>query len=198
MADEQRVLSLIAAIRESYLHSKTVYTRGGCYRFHLILKAVFPDAVPIYQVPGHVVTEIDGRLYDITGEVAAEQYQVRLDSDPRTLAEAPSWTFRGDGMQDAIEGKVVYLSGAISSDPEYKGKFDRAAEAIKSAGARICLNPAELPEAWGDYEAYMEHCMLMVRRAEVVVMLPCWPMSPGARAERAYAESLRRPVVDFA
>ncbi|MDA8413001.1 MAG: DUF4406 domain-containing protein [Desulfobacteraceae bacterium] len=100
-------------------------------------------------------------------------------------------------MKDSVAGKVVYISGAITADPDFKRKFNRAAEAVKAAGAALCLNPAELPEGWGNYEAYMEHCMLMVRRAEVVVMLPCWPYSPGAKAERAYAESLKRIVVDF-
>jgi hypothetical protein len=96
-----------------------------------------------------------------------------------------------------VNGKVVYISGAITSDPDFKRKFNKAANALREAGARICLNPAELPEGWGDYEAYMEHCMLMVRRAEVVVMLPCWSFSPGAKAERAYAESLRRIIVEY-
>lgn len=100
-------------------------------------------------------------------------------------------------MKELVNGKIVYISGAITADPDFKRKFNRAAEICISAGAKICLNPAELPEGWGNYEAYMEHCMLMVRRAEVVVMLPCWMYSPGAKAERAYAESLRRTVVDF-
>lgn len=100
-------------------------------------------------------------------------------------------------MENHVKGKIVYLSGAISSDPDFKSKFTRAAEQIRAAGARLCLNPAELPQSWEDYEIYMEHCMLMVRRAEVIVMLPCWPQSPGAKAERAYAESLRRVVVEI-
>ena len=100
-------------------------------------------------------------------------------------------------MNSTLIGKVVYISGAITADPDFKLKFNRAAEAVRAAGARLCLNPAELPENWGDYEAYMEHCMLMVRRSEAIVMLPCWSNSPGARAERAYAESLRRPVLEL-
>jgi len=100
-------------------------------------------------------------------------------------------------VDNSVSGKVVYISGAITADPDFKRKFNTAADTLRAAGARICLNPAELPENWGDYEAYMEHCMLMVRRSEVVVMLPCWTYSPGAKAERAYAESLRRPVLEF-
>jgi len=87
------VITLINAIRRSYVHAETVYTMGGCYQFHLILKAVFPKAVPIYQSPGHVVTELDGKLYDITGEVLAEPTQIKLEDEPRILVEAQNWYF---------------------------------------------------------------------------------------------------------
>lgn len=60
-------LELIEAISKSYMHATTVYTMGGCYQFHLILKTAFPDAIPMYSAKlGHVVTEIDGTLYDLT------------------------------------------------------------------------------------------------------------------------------------
>lgn len=100
-------------------------------------------------------------------------------------------------MKNNVMGKVVYISGAISSDPDYKRKFERASRSIRIAGAKNCLNPATLPDNLGDYEAYMEHCLLMVRRADMLVMLPCWTASPGAQAERAYALSLRREVIDL-
>lgn len=99
-------------------------------------------------------------------------------------------------MQNTVAGKTVYISGAISSDPNYGEKFHRAHIALMGAGARKILNPTELPAGW-EYDEYMEHCMLMVRRADVLVMLPCWTASPGAQAERAYALSLRRTVIDF-
>jgi len=96
----------------------------------------------------------------------------------------------------ACQGKVVYISGSISLDPNFKEKFRRAAMSVMDAGAKRCLNPAELPAGW-DYGEYMDHCMLMVRRSEVLVMLPCWRSSPGAKAEKAFAESLRLTVVEL-
>jgi len=96
----------------------------------------------------------------------------------------------------SVSGKTVYISGAISSDPNFVQKFQDASQVVVSAGASRCLNPASLPDGW-HYDEYMEHCMLMVRRADVLVMLPCWVESPGAKAERAYAESLRRPVLEL-
>lgn len=93
-----------------------------------------------------------------------------------------------------VKGKVAYLSGAITSDPEFKEKFDEWECRLLVMGAKRVLSPAWMPPGWA-YEEYMEHCMIMVRRAEVIVMLPCSDQSPGARAERAYAESLRRSVI---
>jgi hypothetical protein len=94
----------------------------------------------------------------------------------------------------AAHGSVVYLSGAISSDPDFHGKFARAERTVLEAGAKRVLNPAIFPAGW-EYDEYMEHCMIMVRRAQVIVMLPCWDRSPGAKAELAYAASLKRRIV---
>ena len=58
----------IATIRDSFIGSQQVYTNGSCYHFYLILKKVFPNAVCWYD-ESHIVTEINGKFYDITGEV---------------------------------------------------------------------------------------------------------------------------------
>jgi len=60
--------SFIAKVRDSFIGSQQVYTEGSCYHFYLILKEVFPDAEPFYD-EDHIVTKIDGKFYDITGEV---------------------------------------------------------------------------------------------------------------------------------
>lgn len=62
------ILKFIETIRNSFVGSETVYTRGSCYKFYLILKELFPDAEAYYN-SDHVITEIDGKYYDITGEV---------------------------------------------------------------------------------------------------------------------------------
>lgn len=94
----------------------------------------------------------------------------------------------------AIAGSVIYLSGSISRDPDWRSKFlGWESEAEKHSPKRI-LSPTIFPEGW-EYSEYMEHCLLMVRHADMIVMLPCWKNSPGAEAELAYARSLNRPVV---
>lgn len=46
------------------------YTNGDCYKFHMLLKAKFPDARAWYdRIEGHVLTELYGKLWDITGWV---------------------------------------------------------------------------------------------------------------------------------
>ena len=55
----------------------TVFTSGCCYWFAVILHCRFPDSTLMYdQVENHFVTQIQGRLYDITGDVT-EKYQVK-------------------------------------------------------------------------------------------------------------------------
>jgi len=47
-----------------------IYTKGSCLHFHLTLKKMFPEAKMWYNgVECHVITEIDGKFYDITGRV---------------------------------------------------------------------------------------------------------------------------------
>lgn len=62
-------LDLIRAIKDSFIGSEDVYTKGSCYQLHLILKTVFPQAKQwVIDSPLHVLTEIDGKFYDIYGE----------------------------------------------------------------------------------------------------------------------------------
>lgn len=95
-----------------------------------------------------------------------------------------------------VAGATVYLSGAITADPAWQAKFRSWEARLLAAGARRCLSPVIYPPGWA-YGEYMEHCMLMVRHADTLVMLPDWRSSPGARAERAYGESLGHRIIDL-
>lgn len=89
MAQHERVLRLISAIRASRADAVRVYTEGGCYQFFLILAAVFPAARAWYD-SDHVITGIGTRFYDITGEVAKGRH-LPMEVEPRWLEEAPHW-----------------------------------------------------------------------------------------------------------
>ena len=93
-----------------------------------------------------------------------------------------------------LEGKVVYLSGKIDGEVGFKRKFATAKYTVLSQGAKQVINPAELPDGW-TYQQYMAACMALIPTCDVLVQLPCWQDSPGARAEAAYHQSLNKPVV---
>lgn len=57
-------------VRESFPGAGLVYTRGGCWTYHLILKGAFPSAAPVWNGE-HVWSLIDGDAYDVNGRRAA-------------------------------------------------------------------------------------------------------------------------------
>lgn len=66
----KEVLEFIKLISDSHNSMETIFTSGSCYNFYLILKNRFPSTIGMYDyIQGHVVSQIDGRLYDITGEL---------------------------------------------------------------------------------------------------------------------------------
>lgn len=79
---------------------------------------------------------------------------------------------------------VVFISGKITGDPNYKAKFDKAKQDLESKGC-IVLNPAWMPAGLFDRD-YMHMCIAMIDVADEVVFLPDWETSPGARLEWQY------------
>ena len=67
------ILDVITTIRNSFPNAVEVYTSGSCYKFYLILKAIFPKAKAYYN-SDHVITRIGDQYYDITGEVQKENH----------------------------------------------------------------------------------------------------------------------------
>lgn len=61
-------INFINTLRESDKVLETVYMNGGCYQFYEVLKSIFPQAKPYLTTErDHVITEIDGKFYDIRG-----------------------------------------------------------------------------------------------------------------------------------
>lgn len=122
-ADHERVLQLIAAIRDSRPDSVVAYTNGSCFRFYLILKAAFPSAVAMYD-GNHVVTLLGGRMYDIRGIVA----RADLNADPYELKWEPNaWA----GLEHCIYGKDI--AGVLHDMSPLPMSFKRAVEALQAA-----------------------------------------------------------------
>ncbi len=60
-----------------------IFTRGNCGNFALILNRVFGGSFVMTEDNGHVMVEVDGRRYDITGDVT----EVYTSCKSATLAE---------------------------------------------------------------------------------------------------------------
>lgn len=79
----------------------------------------------------------------------------------------------------------IYIAGKITSEPNYKEKFDIAATSLEAQG-HIVLNPAELPEGMLPAD-YMRICFAMIDTADAIYLLKDWYSSSGASIERNYA-----------
>lgn len=53
----------------------------GCFKFAALLKAIYPAARARYD-GGHVITEIEGRCYDIDGQLPDASDFIEIDDFP--------------------------------------------------------------------------------------------------------------------
>lgn len=68
MTKHDEILNFISIIRDSHPDMVNIFTLGSCWDFYLILKDRFPSSIPYYEI-GHIITKIEDRFYDITGEI---------------------------------------------------------------------------------------------------------------------------------
>lgn len=81
---------IINVIRNSDKYIETIYMKGGCYQFFKILKALYPEALPLIDIEkDHIVTRINGINYDITGIVSGNYIEMTLDD----VETAKGWSF---------------------------------------------------------------------------------------------------------
>ena len=75
MTKKREILNFISNIRNSHPLIKDIFLYGSCLNFFLILKSVYPNAIPYYNID-HVITKIDDTYYDITGVVNSKGYDL--------------------------------------------------------------------------------------------------------------------------
>lgn len=64
----QDIVNFIAEIRNSHSEMTNIFSYGSCLNFYFILRRVWPEAKPYFNID-HVVTKIDDRYYDINGDI---------------------------------------------------------------------------------------------------------------------------------
>lgn len=90
---------------------------------------------------------------------------------------------------------VAFISGKITGDKNYKAKFEDAQKTLESRGF-VVINPACLPLGLWDAD-YMRICHAMIDSADIVIFLPDWRNSRGARLEKQYCNYTGKPNLDF-
>ena len=86
----------------------------------------------------------------------------------------------------------IYISGAISSDSNYKEKFKAMALRLETAG-HTPISPTDLPTCLTEGE-YLQLDHLLIGFADAVFMLDDWTKSKGAMIEYELAIHMNKPV----
>lgn len=89
---------------------------------------------------------------------------------------------------------VVYISGPITHEPNYKRRFHNANVHLTGLGFEV-LTPRALPSSM-DKSALLRICDAMVRECDAIYMMPGWHDSEGAVFERNLAFKLGKMIMD--
>lgn len=88
----------------------------------------------------------------------------------------------------------IYLAGKITGDPDYRKKFEAAADYVRSQRPdAVVLNPAVLPAGLTEQD-YMTITGQMLSAADEVMCLADWEDSEGAKIEIRLAGKIGKRV----
>jgi hypothetical protein len=92
----------------------------------------------------------------------------------------------------------VYIAGPVTGTDDYKIRFSEAEAQIRELGLEP-VNPVAPGLVEGaSYKYYIDRGLKMLMESDVVLMLPGWTQSDGARLEEMYARICGIPVVEKA
>lgn len=91
----------------------------------------------------------------------------------------------------------LYIAGPMTGIKDYNyAAFNDAERLLKSVGYEV-LNPAR--QGFGkEYQEYLELAIADVFACDGIALLPNWERSPGASAEVALADALRKDASELA
>lgn len=95
---------------------------------------------------------------------------------------------------------TLYISGAISNDPNYKSKFNTAYQRIKMQNPKlIVINPATISYifnhvnlAWHDY---IKIDLDLLAKCDIIYFLNDWKSSEGAQIEHIAAQKYKKIIL---
>lgn len=87
----------------------------------------------------------------------------------------------------------VYLSGAITGVSNFEEIFENYERYYNANFGYIVINPARHPKGL-NRESYMLLSFVEISEVDVVIMLPNWKQSQGAKIEKLYAEYLGKEI----
>lgn len=89
-----KILNFIKSLRKTDIYIEHIFLFGGCYRFHLFLKDVYPECEPFinYEM-NHIVSFYKGKYYDIRGIVKGDAFFPLSDLHPEQIEEIKKWSF---------------------------------------------------------------------------------------------------------
>lgn len=64
----RQILSFLTELRNSHPEQVEIFNRGSCLNLFCMLRVLYPEARCYFNV-NHVITEINGKYYDINGLV---------------------------------------------------------------------------------------------------------------------------------
>ena len=88
---------------------------------------------------------------------------------------------------------IVYISGPMTGVPDYKDRFQTAADLLIAQGHTV-VNPANMDAVIDgelSYGKILDFDLALLAQCDAICLLPGWQHSKGAKGERVRARELR-------
>ena len=90
---------------------------------------------------------------------------------------------------------IIYISGKITGDENYKEKFEAAEKLLTEKGFNV-INPCKIGEyEFFSYEQFLHIDFALIDCADALFMLSDWKSSKGAIREWHYAQSKGKAII---
>jgi len=84
----------------------------------------------------------------------------------------------------------IYISGAITSDKNYKEHFQKAEDFLNVYDDYKIINPVKIVPEGSSYQEAMKICLYALLESDVIFLLTNYKQSEGTLTEMAVAKSI--------